>query len=106
MKIPGKNKRPGQGRAFYQPLSRDSADAPYSSAMHRYAGRYDPGQHGRIYDKRAENPPLSSLPLFLFHNTERKETFLETLEKLDIPLRDFRQESFGCMLSPERLSKE
>ena len=24
---------------------------------------------------------------------------METLEKLDIPLRDFRQESFGCMLS-------
>ena len=67
--------------------------------LHRYAGRYDPGQHGRIYDKRAENPPFSPLPQFLFHNTERKETFLETLEKLDIPLRDFRQESFGCMLS-------
>lgn len=84
-KIPGKNKRPGQGRAFYQPLSRDSADAPYSSAMHRYAGRYDPGQHGRIYDKRAENPPLSSLPLFLFHNTERQGDVLGDVREVGHP---------------------
>lgn len=34
-----------------------------------------------------------------FITLSAKETFLETLEKLDIPLRDFRQESFGCMLS-------
>ena len=34
-----------------------------------------------------------------FITLSAKETFLETLEKLDIPLRDFRQENFGCMLS-------
>ena len=71
-KIPGKNKRPGQGRAFTSALAGFSGCSLFIQPLHRYAGRYDPGQHGRIYDKRAENPPFSPLPLFLFHNTERQ----------------------------------
>ena len=70
-KIPGKNK-PVRGKVvlFTSPLSRDSADA---------------GQHGRIYDKRAENPPLSSLPLFLFHNTERQGDVLGDVREVGHP---------------------
>ena len=85
-KIPGKNK-PVRGKVvlFTSPLSRDSADAPLFQPMHRYAGRYDPGQHGRIYDKRAENPPLSSLPLFLFHNTERQGDVLGDVREVGHP---------------------
>ena len=50
-KIPGKNK-PVRGKVvlFTSPLSRCSL---IHQPLHRYAGRYDPGQHGRIYDKRA-----------------------------------------------------
>ena len=43
------------------------------------------GQHGRIYDKRAENPPLSSLHLFLFHNTERQGDVLGDVREVGHP---------------------
>ena len=82
-KIPGKNK-PVRGKVvlFTSPLSRDSL---IHQPLHRYAGRYDPGQHGRIYDKRAENPPLSPLPQLLFHNTERQGDVLGDVREVGHP---------------------
>lgn len=53
-KIPGKNK-PVRGKVvlFTSPLAGFSGCSLIHQPLHRYAGRYDPGQHGRIYDKRA-----------------------------------------------------
>ena len=81
-KIPGKNK-PVRGKVvlFTSPLSRDSADAPLF--ISRCIGM--PGQHGRIYDKRAENPPLSPLPQLLFHNTERQGDVLGDVREVGHP---------------------
>ena len=85
-KIPGKNK-PVRGKVvlFTSPLSRDSADAPLFISRCIGMGRYDPGQHGRIYDKRAENPPLSPLPQLLFHNTERQGDVLGDVREVGHP---------------------
>ena len=75
-KIPGKNK---------PALAGFSGCSLIHQPLHRYAGRYDPGQHGRIYDKRAENPPFSPLPLFLFHNTERQGDVLGDVREVGHP---------------------
>ena len=100
-KIPGKNK-PVRGKVvlFTSPLSRDSADAPLF--ISRCIGM--PGDTIRVsmdgYTINGQKIPRSPRSLSSYFITlSAKETFLETLEKLDIPLRDFRQESFGCMLS-------
>ena len=100
-KIPGKNK-PVRGKVvlFTSPLSRDSADAPLF--ISRCIGM--PGDTIRVsmdgYTINGQKIPRSPRSLCSYFITlSAKETFLETLEKLDIPLRDFRQESFGCMLS-------
>ena len=100
-KIPGKNK-PVRGKVvlFTSPLSRDSADAPLF--ISRCIGM--PGDTIRVsmdgYTINGHKIPRSPRSLCSYFITlSAKETFLETLEKLDIPLRDFRQESFGCMLS-------
>ena len=100
-KIPGKNK-PVRGKVvlFTSPLSRDSADAPLF--ISRCIGM--PGDMIRVsmdgYTINGQKIPRSPRSLSSYFITlSAKETFLETLEKLDIPLRDFRQESFGCMLS-------
>ena len=100
-KIPGKNK-PVRGKVvlFTSPLSRDSADAPLF--ISRCIGM--PGDTIRVsmdgYTINGQKIPRSPRSLCSYFITlSAKETFLETLEKLDIPLRDFRQENFGCMLS-------
>ena len=100
-KIPGKNK-PVRGKVvlFTSLLSRDSADAPLF--ISRCIGM--PGDTIRVsmdgYTINGHKIPRSPRSLCSYFITlSAKETFLETLEKLDIPLRDFRQESFGCMLS-------
>ena len=100
-KISGKNK-PVRGKVvlFTSPLSRDSADAPLF--ISRCIGM--PGDTIRVsmdgYTINGKKIPRSPRSLCSYFITlSAKETFLETLEKLDIPLRDFRQESFGCMLN-------
>ena len=84
-KIPGKNK-PVRGKVvlFTSPLSRDSADAPlFISRCIGMPG--DTIRVRRIYDKRAENPPFSPLPLFLFHNTERQGDVLGDVREVGHP---------------------
>lgn len=100
-KIPGKNK-PVRGKVvlFTSPLSRDSADAPLF--ISRCIGM--PGDTIRVsmdgYTINGQKIPRSPRSLCSYFITlSAKETFLETLEKLDIPLRDFRQERFGYTLS-------
>ena len=78
----------------------DSADAPLF--ISRCIGM--PGDTIRVsmdgYTINGQKIPRSPRSLSSYFITlSAKETFLETLEKLDIPLRDFRQESFGCMFS-------
>ena len=92
-KIPGKNK-PVRGKVvlFTSPLSRDSADAPLF--ISRCIGM--PGDTIRVsmdgYTINGQKIPRSPRSLSSYFITlSAKETFLETLEKLDIPLRDFRQ---------------
>mgnify|MGYP000311451861 CR=1 FL=1 len=88
-KIPGKNK-PVRGKVvlFTSPLSRDSADAPLF--ISRCIGM--PGDTIRVsmdgYTINGHKIPRSPRSLCSYFITlSAKETFLETLEKLDIPLR-------------------
>ena len=89
-KIPGKNK-PVRGKVvlFTSPLSRDSADAPLF--ISRCIGM--PGDTIRVsmdgYTINGHKIPRSPRSLCSYFITlSAKETFLETLEKLDIPLRE------------------
>ncbi|WP_165157577.1 signal peptidase I [Parabacteroides sp. ZJ-118] len=100
-KMPGKN-RPVRGKVtlFTSPLLRDSADAPLF--ISRCIGM--PGDTIRVsidgYTINGRKIPRSPRSLSSYFITlSAKDTFLETLKRLDIPLRDFKQESFGCMLS-------
>ena len=91
----------GQGRAFYQSaLSRFSGCSLIHQPLHRYAGRYDPGQHGRIYDKRADKSPFSPLPQFLFHNTERQGDVLGDVREVGHPTEGFQAGKFWLHAQP------
>ena len=100
-KIPGKNKPSGARSCFLPARSLEiQRMLPYSSADASVCR----GDTIRVsmdgYTINGHKIPRSPRSLCSYFITlSAKETFLETLEKLDIPLRDFRQESFGCMLS-------
>lgn len=100
-KIPGKSK-PVRGKVvlFTSPLSRDSLEAPLF--ISRCIGM--PGDTILVsmdgYTINGQKIPRSPRSLSSYFITlSAKDIFLETLKKLGIPLRDFRQENFGCMLS-------
>ena len=58
------------------------------------------GKHGRIYDKRAENPPFSPLPQFLFHNTERQGDVLGDVREVGHPTEGFQAGKFWLHAQP------
>ena len=105
-KIPGKNK-PVRGKVvlFTSPLSRDSADAPLF--ISRCIGM--PGDTIRVsmdgYTINGQKIPRSPRSLSSYFITlSAKETFLETLEKLDIPLR-ISDRRISAVCSASRLSR-
>lgn len=101
------NKLPGQRRPelnkvilFTSPLAKDSADAPLF--ISRCIGM--PGDTILVsndgYTINGRKIPRSPRSLsYYFVTLSAKEAFMEALDKQGIPLRDFKQEAYGCMLS-------
>lgn len=99
-KIPGKKPARGKVVLFTSPLARDSVEAPLF--ISRCIGM--PGDTIRVgregYTINGQEIPRSPRSLSSYFITQSdQDVLLETLKRLEIPLRDFNRENFGCTLS-------
>lgn len=85
---------------FTSPLAKDSVDTPLfiSRCIGMPGDTILVGNDGYTINGRQIPRSPRSLSSY-FVTLGAKEAFIKTLDKLGIPLRDFRQEAFGCMLS-------